>query len=68
MTPRRNRRKQTVPFSERLRQTATIARAAAQRLPAGQERESLLRKALQAETAAHLNEMLSAPIMQAAVR
>jgi hypothetical protein len=68
MIPKRNRRKQTIPFAERLQQAATAARDAAQLLPEGQERDSLLKKALQAETAAHINELLSAPIMQSADR
>ncbi|GLH75167.1 hypothetical protein SSBR45G_00750 [Bradyrhizobium sp. SSBR45G] len=68
MTLKRPRRKQTISFADRLQQAATDARNAAKLLPAGPERELLLRKALQAETAAHINELLSAPIMQAADR
>ncbi|CCD86413.1 conserved protein of unknown function [Bradyrhizobium sp. ORS 285] len=68
MTQKRNRRKQTVSFADRLQQAALAARNAAQLLPAGPEREMMLKKALQAETAAHINELLSAPIMQAAER
>jgi hypothetical protein len=61
VTIRRNRRKQTISFDERLRQAATAAREAARQLPAGHEREALMRKARQAETAATINEWLSAP-------
>ncbi|WP_315779288.1 MULTISPECIES: hypothetical protein [unclassified Bradyrhizobium] len=68
MTLKRNRHKQIIPFAERLQQAATAARDAAELLPAGLERDVLLKKALQAETAAHINELLSAPIMQAADR
>ncbi|CAL77227.1 conserved hypothetical protein [Bradyrhizobium sp. ORS 278] len=66
MTVKRNRRKQIISFADRLQQAATAAREAARLLPAGPERESMLKKAIQAETAAHINELLSAPIMQAA--
>jgi hypothetical protein len=63
MAMRRNRRKQTVSFDERLRQAATEAREAARRLPAGQERDELLKKARQAEVAANINEWLTSPTM-----
>jgi hypothetical protein len=65
MTAKRNRRKNSVPFDERLQKAASEAREAAQRLPQGQEREALLRKAQQAETAAHLNALLTSPGLQA---
>ncbi|MGJ4928377.1 hypothetical protein ACQR1I_15390 [Bradyrhizobium sp. HKCCYLS2038] len=61
MAVKRNRRKQTISFEERLRQAAAEAREAARLLPIGAERDSMLKKALQAETAAHINELLSAP-------
>ena len=61
MTIRRNRRNQTLSFDHRLRQAATAAREAARRLPAGQERDALMKKARQAETAASINEWLSSP-------
>ncbi len=61
MMVKRNRRKQTISFSQRLQQAAAAAREAASRLPVGPQREMMLRKALQAETAAHINELLSAP-------
>jgi hypothetical protein len=64
MTIKRNRRKQVISFDERLQRAAHEARAAAQKLPAGPEREILLRKASQAENAAHLNEWLTTPSQQ----
>jgi hypothetical protein len=59
MRVKRNRRKNSVPFDQRLQRLAEEAREAAGKLPDGQQREALLRKAKQAETAAHLNEWLS---------
>jgi hypothetical protein len=61
MVMKRNRRKQTVPFDQRLHQAAIAARDAAGRLPDGQERDTLLEKARQAETAARINEWLTSP-------
>lgn len=61
MTAKRNRRKNTVPFDERLKQAADEAREAARELPQGQAREALLQKARQAETAVRLNEWLALP-------
>ena len=59
MTVRRNRRRQVMPFDERLRKAAREAREAAERLPPGPQRDVLLRKAGQAETARRINEWLS---------
>ncbi|MDB5604031.1 MAG: hypothetical protein JWP25_931 [Bradyrhizobium sp.] len=64
MTAKRNRRKNTVPFDQRLQRLAGEAREAAGKLPDGQQRDALLRKARQVETAAHLNEWLSSPGLQ----
>jgi inhibitor of KinA sporulation pathway (predicted exonuclease) len=61
MTTRRNRQKQTVSFDQRLHQAADAARDAAGLLPEGQERETLLEKARQAEIAARINEWLASP-------
>lgn len=63
MTIRRNRRKPTTSFDQRLREAATTAREAARRLPAGQDREALMRKAHQVETAVTINEWLSSPVL-----
>ncbi|WP_315703614.1 MULTISPECIES: hypothetical protein [unclassified Bradyrhizobium] len=57
----RNRRKQAMSFDHRLRQVAIDAREAARVLPEGEERNTLLKKALQAETAAHINAWLGLP-------
>ncbi len=64
MAIKRSRRKQTVSFNERLQRVATEARDAAHRLPPGPEREALLKRAKQAETAAHINIWLSQPAVQ----
>jgi len=59
MTVKRNRRKQTLSFDERLRLAAREARQSAQKLPQGPERETLLKKARQAETAMRINGWLA---------
>ena len=64
MTARRNRRKQTTSFDERLQSVAREARAAAHRLPPGQQREILLKKAGQAEMASRINAWLTSPILR----
>jgi len=61
MTVKRNRRKHTVSFSERLQIAAGVARQAALKLPQGTEREVLLNKARQAETAVRINGWLTLP-------
>lgn len=55
MTRKRNRRKLTTSFDDRLQRAANAAREAAQKLPQGAEREMLLRKARQAATASRIN-------------
>ena len=55
MIVRRNLRKQTVSFDERLLMAAKEARQAAQSLPQGAEREDLLNKARQAEAARRIH-------------
>jgi hypothetical protein len=62
MIKRRNRRKQTASFDERLRGAARQARDEARKLPQGPERDMLLRKAGQAESAAHINAWLASPV------
>ena len=64
MTAKRNRQKNPAAFDERLQRVADEAREAAGKLPQGEERDALLRKARQAETAAHLNAWLSSPGLQ----
>jgi hypothetical protein len=64
MTIRRSRHKNTVAFDERLQRAAEEAREAARSLPQGCERDALLKRARQAEAAAHINEWLSSPGLQ----
>ena len=58
MTIKRLRHKHTVSFDERLRKFACDARDA-RPLPQGPQRDVLLKKASQAETAARINEWLA---------
>jgi hypothetical protein len=60
----RRRFEHTLTFPERLDQEAERLRTDADKLPPGIEREELLRKARQAETASHVNEWLSSPGLQ----
>jgi hypothetical protein len=60
----RNRFTQTTTLRDRLAREAERLRQKARTLPAGKERESLLRKARQLETASHINEWLSSPGLQ----
>ena len=63
MTKRR-RFKQQRSLQDRLTSFATLTREKASRLRPGAERDELLRKAQQAEDAAHLNEWASSPGLQ----
>ena len=56
-----NREKKRSRFEDRLANEAARLRKEAGLLPAGIERELLLRKARQAETASHISEWLSSP-------
>ncbi|MCP3472415.1 hypothetical protein NLM33_19060 [Bradyrhizobium sp. CCGUVB1N3] len=56
---KRRRIKQTSTLEQRLLEEAERLRKQAQGNPSGFERERLLRRARQAETAAHVNEWLS---------
>ena len=56
---RRNRTKQTRTFEDRLRTEASRLRERADKLPASIEREMLLKKARQTDTASHISEWLS---------
>jgi hypothetical protein len=60
----RNRFTQTIAFGDRLAQEAERLRQNARTVPIGKERENLLRKARQLETASHINEWLSSPGLQ----
>lgn len=61
MTQKRNRRKQTVPFGDRLERAAVAARKAARKLPLGEARNAMLQKARQAEIARSINGWLASP-------
>jgi hypothetical protein len=58
---KRNRRKNATSTTERLVESAQRARAEAASLPSGEARRDLLRKAREAEIAAHLNDWLTSP-------
>ena len=58
---KRRRIKQLLTLSERLDQEAKRLRTEAAKSPPGFERDELLRKARQAETALHVNDWLSSP-------
>jgi hypothetical protein len=61
----RRRYKSILTFPERLDQEAKRLRIEAEKLPHGTERDQLLRKARQAETALHVNDWLSSPGLRA---
>jgi hypothetical protein len=65
MIAKRNRRKQTATFDERLQRAARDAREAARGLPPGPQRDALLKRASQAETASRINEWLASPGLRA---
>ena len=56
--------KQTTPLDQRLEEQAKRLRKEAQGTPHGVEREKLIRRAREAETAAHIQEWLSSPGLQ----
>lgn len=51
-------------LKERLKEQSAACRAEADKIPYGTARELLLRRARQAETAAHMDEWLSSPGLQ----
>nr|WP_082885227.1 hypothetical protein [Bradyrhizobium stylosanthis] len=61
MPKRRRRVHHSQPLEQRLTQEAQDLREAAKALPPCAEREALLRKARQNETASHMVEWLSSP-------
>ncbi|QDM18100.1 hypothetical protein FNL55_20430 [Tardiphaga sp. vice352] len=61
----RRRFKQFAPLDQRLSQEAERLRNEAKGTPSGIERETLIRQARQAETAAHMQEWLTLPRLQA---
>jgi hypothetical protein len=60
----RRRFKQSAPLELRLADQAERLRKEARGIPPGIEREKLLRRARQAETAAHMQEWLTSPGLQ----
>jgi hypothetical protein len=68
MTIKRNRRKHSVSFDERLQRAAHDAREAARLLPHGAQRDMLIKKASQAETATHINEWVRSSNLRASNR
>jgi hypothetical protein len=60
----RRRTKETTSLKERLAFFAREVRAKASALPPGAERDTLLKKASQADTAAHLEEWANSPGLQ----
>ena len=64
MAKKRNHRPPALSFQERLARFAQSARAAAGRLPAGEERQDLLLKARESDAAAKIDRWLSSPGLQ----
>ena len=60
----RNRLKQVQSFKGRLVSFATDLRDQAAQLPAGAEREDMLRRARRAKVAAHLDDWVNSPGLQ----
>ena len=61
---KRRRSKQSESLQDRLASFANQAREKASRLPPGPEKEDMLRKARQADTACHLDDWVSSPGLQ----
>lgn len=61
---RRRRFKQTQSFKDRLASFAKTALEKAHHLPSGPERDELLKKARQADTASHIDEWANSPGLQ----
>ena len=62
--PARRHSEQVQTLEFRLTTEAANLRKQAEGLPPGVRRDELIRKALQAETAAHMHELLSSPGLQ----
>jgi hypothetical protein len=62
---KRRRIKQTIPLDERLTQEAERLRQLARGTPPGIERERMIRRARQAETASHISQRFSSPGLRA---
>lgn len=61
---RRRRFKQTLSLKDRLASFAKEALEKASHLPSGPERDQMLKKARQADTAAHIDEWANSPGLQ----
>lgn len=61
---KRRRFKQTETLQDRLNKFAANSREQASTMPAGAERDQLVKKARQADTAAHLEEWMTSPGLQ----
>jgi hypothetical protein len=64
----RHRLKESMPLKERLMMWAKQVREQAELLPAGQERDALLRKASQADTASDMDDWFNSPGLQPPTR
>ena len=64
MTKQRRRFKQNLSLQDRLTAWAEAVREQANQLPPGPDRDRLLAKASQADTAAHLDEWANSPGLQ----
>ena len=64
MIKRRQRFKQSVPFKERLSAWAEDVRAQAAKLKPGPAQDALLKRAQQADIAAHLDDWANSPGLQ----
>jgi hypothetical protein len=58
---KRRRFKQSTALKDRLASFAKEARESASKLPAGAEKDNMLRKARQADTASHLDDWANSP-------
>jgi hypothetical protein len=61
---KRRRHKQTISLKDRLADWADMVREQAARLPPGTERDAMLERASQADTAAHLDDWANSPGLQ----
>lgn len=61
---KRRRFKQTETLQDRLNKFAANSREQASTMPAGAERDQLVKKARQADTTAHLEEWMTSPGLQ----
>jgi RNA polymerase-binding transcription factor DksA len=61
---KRRRQNQTISFKDRLAEWAEKIREQAAQLPPGTERDAMLKRASQADTAAHLDDWANSPGLQ----